>query len=173
MKFFFSSIFTAIILLTNIAFCEEKIQFIDMDRVISTSNSGASIIEQLNKLNKENILFFNKEEKIFKEKEVKLISQKNIISEADFKDKVNKLKTEINFYNQKKKKMINNFKKLKADNTKKLSKSINVILVEFSEDNSISFILQKKNLIIGKTELDITDKIIKIVNKKVSKFKIE
>ena len=144
-----------------------------MDRVISTSNSGVSILEQLNKLNKENILFFNKEEKIFKEKEVKLISQKNIISEADFKDKVNKLKTEINAYNQKKNKMISNFKKLKVDNTNKLSKSINVILVEYSKDNSISFILQKKNLIIGKTELDITDKIIKIVNKKISKFKIE
>ena len=173
MKNFSLSVVAIIILFTNTAFCEEKISFIDMDRVISTSNSGVSILEQLNKLNKENILFFNEQEKIFKEKEVKLISQKNIISEADLKNKVNKLKTEINFYNQKKNKMINNFKKLKADNTNKLSMSINKILVEYSVDNSISFILQKKNLIIGKTELDITDKIIKIVNKKVSKFKVE
>jgi len=173
MKFFFLSIFTVIILFTNTAFCNEKIQFIDMDRVISTSNSGVSIIEQLNKLNKENILFFNKEEKIFKEKEVKLISQKNIISETDLKNKVNELKTEINAYNQKKNKMINNFKMLKVDNTQKLSKSINEILVEYSKDNSISLILKKKDLVIGKTELDITDKIIKIVNNKISKFKIE
>ena len=173
MKKFFLSIFTIITLFTNAAFCEEKILFIDMDRVISTSNSGVSILEQLNKINKKNILFFNKEEKIFKEKELKLISQKNIISETDFNSKVKKLKTEINDYNQKKNKMINNFKKLKADNTNKLSMSINKILVEYSVDNSISFILQKKNLIIGKTELDITDKIIKIVNNKVSKFKVE
>jgi|TARA_B110000037_G_scaffold76265_1_gene91190 outer membrane protein len=173
MKKFFLSIFVIITLFTKTAFCEEKILFIDMDRVISTSNSGVSILEQLNKINKENIIFFNKEEKIFKEKEVKLISQKNIISETDFNSKVKKLKTEINDYNQKKNKMINNFKKLKADNTNKLSMSINKILVEYSVDNSISFILQKKNLIIGKTELDITDKIIKIVNKKVSKFKVE
>jgi len=173
MKFFFLSIFTVIILFTNTAFCNEKIQFIDMDRVISTSNSGVSIIEQLNKLNKENILFFNKEEKIFKEKEVKLISQKNIISKTDLKNKVNELKTEINAYNQKKNKMINNFKMLKVDNTQKLSKSINEILVEYSKDNSISLILKKKDLVIGKTELDITDKIIKIVNNKISKFKIE
>ena len=69
--------------------------------------------------------------------------------------------------------MINNFKKLKVDNTNKLLKQINPILVKFSEDNSISFILQKKDLIIGKTEFDITDKVIKIVNKEVSKFKIE
>ena len=173
MKKFILSIISIIILFTNTAFCEEKISFIDMDKVISTSNSGVSILEQLNKLNKENILFFNKQEKVFKEKEVKLISQKNITSEADFKNKVNKLKTEINDYNQKKNKMINNFKELKADNTNKILKLINPILVEFSEDNSISFILQKKNLIIGKTELDITEKIIKIVNKKIPEFKIQ
>ena len=173
MKFFFLPIFTIIIFFTNTAFSEEKILFIDMDRVISTSNSGVLILEQLNKLNKQNIIFFDKKEKIFKEKEVKLLSQKNIISETDFKNKVNELKTEINAYNQKKNEMINNFKKLKVDNTSKLSKSINEILIEYSEDNSILFILQKKNLIIGKTELDITDKIIKIVNKNVPKFKIE
>ena len=55
-----------------------------MDKVISTSKPGSSIIEQLNKLNKENFTFFEKEEKILKEKEVKLISQKNLISETDF-----------------------------------------------------------------------------------------
>ena len=144
MKRFFLFIVSIIIFYTNTALSEEKISFIDMDRVISTSNSGVSILEQLNKLNKKNILFFDKQEKIFKEKEVKLISQKNIISETDFKNKVNELKTEINIYNQKKNEIINNFKKLKADNTNKLSKSINEILVEYSEDNSILFILQKK-----------------------------
>ena len=173
MKRFFLFIVSIIIFYTNTALSEEKISFIDMDRVISTSNSGVSILEQLNKLNKKNILFFDKQEKIFKEKEVKLISQKNIISEIDFKDKVDKIKAEINDYNQQKNKMINNFKKLKIDNTNKLLKLINPILVEFSKNNSISILLQKKNVIIGKTELDITDKIIKIINKKVSKFKIE
>ena len=173
MKKFILSIFTIIILFTNTAFCNEKILFIDMDRVISTSNSGVSILEQLNKLNKENIIFFNKQEKILKEKDAKLISQKNIISETNFKKKIDKLKTEINDYNQKRNKKLNNFKKLKVDNTNKLSQLINTILVKFSEDNSISFILQKKDLIIGKTELDITDKIIKIVNKKIPKFKIQ
>ena len=144
-----------------------------MERVISTSNSGVSILEQLNKLNKENILLFKKEEKTFKEKEVKLISQKNIISEADFKSKVIQLKTEINDYNQKKNKMINNLNKLKLDNTNKLLKLINPILVKFSKDNSISFILQKKNLVIGKTDLDITDEVLKIINNEVKEFKIK
>ena len=157
----------------NSAFCEEKISFIDMDRVFTASNSGSSILKQLNKLNKKNIIFFEKEEKSLKEKEVKLISQKNIISEIDFKGKVDKLKIEINDYNQNRSKMINNFKKLEADNTNELLKLINSILVKFSNDNAISFILQKKNLVIGKAELDITDEIIKIVNTEVKKFNIK
>ena len=74
---------------------------------------------------------------------------------------------------KKKNKMMNSLKKLKVDNTKKLLKLINLILVEFSQDNSISLIFQKKDLVIGKIELDITDKVIKIVNKEISKFKIE
>ena len=102
-----------------------------------------------------------------------MISQKNIISEADFQSKVDKLKSEINEHNKNRNRIIKDFNKLKVDNTNNLLKLINPILVKFSKDEQISIILQKKNLIIGKTELDITDKIIKIVNKNVPKFKIE
>ena len=40
-------------------------------------------------------------------------------------------------------------------------------------ENEISIILQKKDLIIGKTELDITDEIIKIINVEIKEFKIK
>ena len=69
--------------------------------------------------------------------------------------------------------MIEKFNKLKVDNTNKLLKLINPILTKFSNDNEISIILQKKNLIIGKTELDITDEVIKIINSKIKDFKIK
>ena len=59
-----------------------------MDKVISTSKAGSSILKQLTDLNKKNLKFLNEEEKKFKEKETKLISQKNIISENDFKNKL-------------------------------------------------------------------------------------
>ena len=63
--------------------------------------------------------------------------------------------------------------KLKVDNTNKLLQLINPILIKFSDDNSISLILQKKDLVVGKNELDITDKIIKIINNEVEVFKIK
>ena len=173
MKKFFLSIFAIIILFTNQVFSEQKIAFIDMDRVISTSKSGSSILKQLTDLNNKNLDFLKKEEKKFKEKETKLISQKNIISENDFKNKVDELKSEIKDYNQNRNKLLADFNKLKVDSTNDLLKLINPILVKFSNDKEISIILQKKDLVVAKTQLDITDEVIKIVNSEVKEFKIK
>ena len=144
-----------------------------MDKVISTSKSGISILKQLNDLKNKNSKFLKEEEKKFKEKEVKLISQKNILSKTDFKNKVDELKSEITNYNTNRNKMIEDFNKLKVDNTNNLLRLINPILIDFSNDKEISIILQKKDLVVAKTELDITDEIIKIINTEVKEFKIK
>ena len=151
---------------------EQKIAFLNMDQTISKSNAGASILKQLNKFNDKNLSLLNKIEKNIKEKETKLISQKNIISESEFINKVELLKKEINEHNQNRKKLISKFNKLKIENTNKLLKLINPILVKYSNDNEISFILQKKDLIIGKIEFDITDDILKIINNDIKEFNI-
>ena len=160
-------------MLTNQTFSEQKIAFIDMDKLISTSKSGSSILKQLADLNKKNLQFLKDEKIKFQEKETKLISQKNIISENDFKNKVNELKSEIKSYNQNRNKMLADFNKLKIDNTNILLKLINPILVKFSNDKEIAIILQKKDLVVAKTQLDITDEVIKIVNSEVKEFTIK
>ena len=173
MKILLSSILVIFLFFTNQTFSDQKIAFIDMDRVISTSKSGSSILKQLTNLKNKNLKFLKNEEKKFKEKEKKLISQKNIISETDFKDKINELKSEINNYNQNRNEMLTDFKKLKVNNTNNLLKLINPILVKFSNDKEISIILQKKDLVVAKTQLDITDEVIKIINSEIKEFKIK
>ncbi|MDB9742587.1 OmpH family outer membrane protein [Candidatus Pelagibacter sp.] len=173
MKILLSSILVIFLFFTNQAFSEQKIAFIDLDKVISTSKSGSSILKQLTDLNNKNLKFLKNEEKKFKEKEVKLINQKNIVSETDFKNKVNELKSEIKNYNQNRNKMLADFRKLKIDNTNNFLKLINPILVKFSEDKDIAIILQKKDLVVAKTQLDITEEVIKIVNIEVKEFKIK
>ena len=171
MKFFF--IFLIFSIFFNNVNAEQKIVFLNMDRIVSTSSVGLSILKQLKDLSDKNTALLNKKEKNFKEKETVLISQKNIISETEFKNKVNQLKKQINEHNIYRNKLITDFNRLKIQNTNKLLKLINPILLKFSNDNAISFILQKKNLVIGKSEFDITDKILKIVNNDVKEFKIK
>ena len=173
MKILYSLILIIFLFFTNSVHSEQKIAFIDMDRVILKSNSGISIYKQLSDLNNKNLKFLKNEEKKFKEKETKLISQKNIISDADFKKKIDELKSEIKNYNQQRNKIIVDFKKLKLNSTNKLLKLFDPILVKFSNDKDISIILQKKDLVVAKSQLDITEEIINIVNIKVKEFKIK
>jgi len=173
MKILLSSILVVLLFLTNQVFSEQKIAYIDMDRIFSASKSGSSILKQLTELNNKNLNFLKNEEKKFKEKEIKLISQKNIISETNFKNNVDELKSEIKNYNQKRNEMLADFNKLKLDNTNNFLKLINSILVKFSNDKGISIILKKNDLVVANTELDITDDVIKIVNIEVKEFKIK
>ena len=170
---FFLPLFLFFFIISSPVISEQKIVFVDMDKLVSVSKPGSSIFNQLKGINEKNLNFLKKEEKKFQEKEKKLISQKNIISETDFKNKVDELKSEINNYNQNRKKMIEKFNKLKVENTNKLLKLINPILEKYSIENEISIILQKKDLIIGKTELDITDEFIKVINNEIKEFKIK
>ena len=171
MKFFFP-LFLFFFVISNVAISDQKIVFVDMDRLVSASKPGSSIFRQLKDINDKNLIFLKNEEKKFKEKEKKLISQRNIISKTDFENKVDELKSEIKDYNQNRNKMLADFNKLKIDNTNNLLKLINPILVKFSNNKEIAIILQKKDLVVAKTQLDITDEVIKIVNSEVKEFKI-
>ena len=61
-------------------------------------------------------------------------------------------------------------KKLEA--TTKILNVLNTILSEYSSKNSISLIIQKKNIVIGKSELDITKPILDLVNAKIKSVKL-
>ena len=61
-------------------------------------------------------------------------------------------------------------KRLKA--TTKLLEKLNPLLAKYSKENSISIIVQKKNIIIGKAELDITKDILKLLNNEIKKINV-
>ena len=157
----------------NFVYAEVNIVFVDLNKIMTTSKPGSSILENLNKKNNQLLNNFKKDQKKLKDDEIKLISQKNILSEEEFQSKVKKLKIEINTYNENRKKTIKDFNILKAETTDKFMKMINSIFIKYSNDKSISMIFDKKNMIIGKSELDITDEIIKIVNNEIKEFKIK
>ena len=172
MKKIFLIIFFSLIQI-NFVSAVSEISFIDMDKLLSTSKPGQSILKQLKKINNQNLKDFQNQETTLKESEKKLISQKNIISVEDFDAKLNKLRIEFSKYNKNKTKKLNELKQLRIDNTNKFLEQLNPILINYSKKNSISLILQKKNLIIGKSELDITDEVLKEVNRDMSEFKIK
>ena len=160
-------------LLPNSNLLAEKIVYLNMEKIMKTSKAGKSIILKINETNEKNLKKFKKIEEDLKKDEQDLIAKKNILNEEEFKKKFNLLKKKINDYKSLRQNSINDITNKRRNASSEFFKQINPILGKYATDNDISFILRKQNIIMGKTELDITDDILKIVDTEVSKIKFE
>lgn len=167
------TLFIVSVLFSTAVLSNEKIYFIDMDFIIKNSLAGKSLKEQLSKLDKSYSDAFKKEEAELIKDEKKLINQKNILAKNEFDNKVNLFKKKITKFKGNRKANLKNFSKMRKQARQKLINSLSPIITEYSQKNSISFILSKQNIIIGKNELDLTNNIIKIFNSKVKTIKLK
>ena len=109
MKKFLLIPFIILLSLLNNAQANTGIAFLDMEKILSTSNPGLFILNQLEGLSEENLSKLRKDEELIIEKEKKIISKKNIINNDQFEKEINELKLDIREINDDRKKMINNF----------------------------------------------------------------
>ena len=162
-----------ILIFTENLYADNKIIYIDINKIISNSESGKYLNKELNKINNENIAEFKNIEKELKAEEESILKQKNILKESEFNSKVSELREKVKSYNEFKNKKNNDLKKLRDNAAKKILDILNLILSEYSAKNSISLIIDKKNIIIGKSELDVTNQIMDLLNKKIKKVELK
>ena len=151
----------------------EQIVYINMEKIMKESKAGKQIINQISKANEKNINKFKEIEEDLKNQEQGLISKKNVISETEFQKKLDGLKKEISEYRSKRQNIIQETTKKRLQASAQFSNQIKPILGDYAAENNISIIVQKKNIIMGKKELDITSDILKIVDEKISKIKFD
>ena len=174
MKKFFKYIFLIfVIFYTNILLATEGIFFLDVDYLMNNSLAGKSIIKQLDEKNKLNISNFKKIKDDLKIEETKLTAQKNILNNDEFNKKVKLFKKKLSNFRSGQTIAANELKSKRLDAQKVLINAITPILTDYSDKNSISFIVPKHNIIVGKSELDLTKIILEILNSKVKNIKIK
>ena len=154
-------------------FSSEKIVYLDVEKIMQDSLAGKSIIAQLKKKRESSISKFKSREKDIFEKEKKLISQKNILSKEDFEKKLKDLRNDVSNYQKDRNKSSNEITKSRVNASTKLISKLTPILEEYSKKNSIRIIVQKKNIVMGKKEDDITKDILELINQKVKSIKID
>jgi len=152
---------------------EKTIVYIDLNKIMNNSIAGKSITSQLENNHKKNISKFKNIEEELKKEEAEIISQKNVITKEEFEKKIIDLRDKANKFRKERNDNINNLNNQRLEATSKMITLVRPILSEFSDQNSISLIIDKKNIIIGKTLLDITDDILKIVDEKIGKIPLD
>ena len=157
----------------NLVNAEQKTVYVDMDLLMNNSLGGKSITQQLNKINQSNLKKFKNLEDGLRTEENEIISKKNVISESEYLKNISLLKKDVFEYNQNKKKTNGQLTQKKIKAQAALINSITPILADYAKKNDISMVISKQNIIMGKTELDITDDILKLLNKKITNIKLK
>ena len=149
---------------------KSEIVYLDINFILNKSNVGKSLNIYLEELNNEKLLIYNKIEDELIQTEKLLIAQQNIIEKNEFEKKFHILSKKIKQYKIDKKKTKDEINSIKIENTKKILKMLNPIIAKYVEENSIILVLPKKNIIVGKKNLDITNQIIKMLDKESTKL---
>ena len=153
--------------LFSVSYSAEKIAFVDIDFIINSSEIGKKLNQNFNEKIKKEDDRLKQKEKDLKSKEDKILNQKNVLSEDELNKLLADFKKEISNFQQERISINNKFRDQKLKETNSLVTSLNNILANYAEKNSISLIIQKKNIVIGKSELDITKDVLDIFNSEV------
>ncbi len=172
MKLFFKS-FIFFFILSGLSHSNENIRFIDVNFIVNNSNVGKSlsiIIDNKNDKIKSELKQLRKKLDIKKEK---ILSQKNVLKKEEFSELAKKYDDEAKDFNQIRKKKMNDFNNFQINSQKKILKLLNPLIIDYLKKQSIQILLQKDKIIFGDDNLDITEEILDIFNKKHNKIKFE
>mgnify|MGYP001288370101 FL=1 len=156
---------------TNFSFADTP-YYIDFSKVLNESKAGKGAQDYLKKKFESENKKFNKEGEELKKEETEIISQKKLITNEEYQKKVEVLRKKVASLQKRKQDLIKDVATLRAKARTELLKTLNPIIKKYMEDNKIRIVLDRKSILLGDVNLDITPKIIELLNKELKSIKL-
>ena len=151
----------------NITFAnsEEKIAFIDIDFLIQNSNIGKSALANIKIEDEKNISILEKKTRELKDIENEIKNKQSILSPEAYENELKIFKEKVNNYSNEKNTIVNSFNDFKKKEIDNIFKKITPIIKNYMDSNSVSILLDTKNIFMGNTNNNLTNEILKEINK--------
>lgn len=140
---------------------------IDLNYIINNSLVGKKLIKKLNEINTKNLDLLKKEQQFLNDERDEINNTKNILSKVELDKKILTLNNKLENFNKKQDTMSKEFNELRQNEMKELLNKINPIIEKYMIENNIDLMLKKENIYISKNELDVSKKIIELINNKI------
>ena len=146
--------------------------YLDFKFILNESIAGKKAQKYLkNKLEK-GFNQLREKEKSIQEEEKKIIDQKKIIKPEEYKKKVESLRSKVSNLQTERKKLLEDVTKQRSKARNELLKNLNPIIKDYMKEKSIRMVVDKKSLLLADQNLDITNDIIEILNKKLKNINL-
>ena len=142
------------------AFADLKVVYVDMNRILTESKVGIYVEKELTKIHRGNLDKFKKSEETLKKDEIELISKRNIMGADEFSQKIKILREKANNYQKQRREKFDEINAKRNKATEEVMKTLNPILSAYAEQNGISIMVEKKSIVVGKNEFDVSTAII-------------
>ena len=174
MKFLIKTfLYTFFLLIGTQVFAEQKIVVLDMKYVLNNSKAGKEAQELLKNKLENDAKKFTEIEKKLKKEERDLLEKKNVLSKEEYKKKSDALRKNVIEYQSQRRTSLDKIGKQRANAKSKLLKKLDPIIASHIKENNISLVMDKKNMIGGKVEYNITDVIVEKLNKELPSLKLD
>ena len=174
MNIFLKKIIIGVFLfLLSFSFAQAELpNFIDFKKVLNNSIAGSKAQIFLQEKFKKGSQKCNQIEQNILKGEKEIISLKKTISNEDYIKKVEKLRKKVADLQTSKQKSFSSISKSRIKAKQDLLNALNPILKKYMQENNVRLILDKKSVLMGDTNLEITDLIITILNKEFPSLKV-
>ena len=160
----FLLIFFIFFISTNLSNSKET-AFVDIDYIVANSNIGKKVLENINKLDKKNVENLRKKNKSLQDLEITIKNKENVISEDAFNKEVISFQKKVQEFKVEKNEIVKNFNDFKRKELENIFKKISPIINDYMEENSISVLLDSKNIFMGSKKSNLTKDILDRINK--------
>jgi len=152
---------------------EQKIVYLDMKFVLNNSKAGKGAQDFLKKTFEENQKKFVNKENELKNEEADLLGKKDILTKEEYKKNSEDLRKDVLDYQKQRRAFLDKIAKQRSEARQTLIKTIDPILKAYSRENNITLVIDKKFILSGNTELDITEVIVEKLNKELPSLNLQ
>ena len=146
--------------------------FLDFNFILNESNAGKKANQILKKQLDQGVKNLKSREKELQNTEKNIIQQKKILSAEEYKKKITELRTKVSSLQKDRNKLMESISSKRNKARKELLNTLNPIVKNYMKEKNIKIVLDKKNILLGDENLNITKNILDLLNKELKTLKL-
>ena len=158
--------------LANTSYPNTSIAIVDLNMVLTDSKAAKSATKQFEDIQKdtENEIILS-DKKMIEERD-KLIEQQSVVAPEAFEIKAKDYEKKLQTYQAEKQAKLRKLEGVLQKARNEILEQVKPILEEISNEIGVTVILEKNNVLLNATGMDITNDVIKKLNKELPKIKV-
>ncbi len=149
-----------------------SIAIVDLNLILSESKAAKAATKDFEKIQKDTESEIVESDKLMLEERNKLIEQQSVIAPEAFEVKAQDYEKKLQNYQVEKQNKLRNLEGVLQKARNEILENVKPILEELSKELGVTVILEKNSVLLSATNMDITDEVIKKLNKELPKIKV-